>query len=354
MKKLKLFSVIFFLVILSSTIVFSWGRHDQMTREALKDMDWLDNFSSIAVTEYDYHDPTIQQTTIRYYNDDLPELGQDDFYYHALYEPVLFFKGAELGSTISAKDILADFSNEPDWDMDQNLDLSWMQPFHGESQGYRHMYYPAHTFHIPLGFYAQGQLPERVEHFYSLAKQAFANNDTYWGFRFLARTMHYLQDMSQPYHTRQFYWKFIRPMSPYSGTVQTIKNYHFAYESYQANRFRLEQEGVLPQDMMSAIHYSLPVQKDDPVRLAKYIAKRSYLDSSETMQYSIEFLGEKYLSSSMVNMTSEDFFQKIRQDDEISENFNEDTNRRMTLFGKATKSFLEFARRDLNLDQYQQ
>jgi hypothetical protein len=332
--------------------VSAWARHDQMTSEVVRDLGWLDRFDEVTVTEYLYDDPSIYQTKIRYYNDKQMQLGPSDFYFHALYEPILFYKGAKVGSKISAKQLLEDFSNEPDWEMDQNLQLSWMQAFSGESQGYRHMYYPTLSIHIPMGLWAQGKTPERAAHFYELAKIAFANKDTYWGFRFLARALHYEQDMAQPYHTRQLYWRFISAEDPYYGTIQTIKNYHFTYESYIANLLRLEQQDVMPSRLISALRYSLPVQTEGPAELAKYIALRSFWRSSGTMELSMDFFGDRYLGPGAATMSAEEFFADIHRDDAVAQEFNADAERRVALAGKATKSFLEFARKDLNLDEY--
>ncbi|MBW2965202.1 hypothetical protein KY363_07130 [Candidatus Woesearchaeota archaeon] len=351
----KLLKLSLFLILLSflASNVSAWARHDLMTKEVVKDLGWLDRFSNVTVSEYMYDDPTINQIRIRYYNDEPGELGPHDFYYHALYEPVLFFTGEPVGGGISAKQILTDFSDEPDWELDQNLDLSWMQGFSGESQGYRHIYYPTWSFHVPMGFVAQGQTPERADHFYNMAKLAFEKGDTYWGFRYLARTMHYIQDMSQPYHTRQLYWRYISLKDPYDGTIQNIKNYHFAYESFIANRIRMEQEGQIPTVLVSAIRYSLPVQTDSPSDLVKYIALRSHWRSSATWKDAIDFLGTKHLSSKGTVITTDEFFSLLERKDAAANDFMLDTESRMVLFGKATKSFLEFARRDLNLDEYE-
>ncbi|MFC1742158.1 hypothetical protein ACFL3V_06495 [Nanoarchaeota archaeon] len=324
-----------------------------MTVEIVRDLGWLDRFGNISVTEYQYDDPTISEITMRYVNKVPGVLTVDDFYAHALYEPVLFFKGSPVGGSISAKQLLADFSDEPDWEMDQDLQLSWMQAFHGESQGYRQIYYPTGTFHVPMGFLAQGEAPDRVEHFYSMAKDAFKRGDTYWGFRFLSRALHYVQDVSQPFHTRQFYWKYISASDPFHGTIQVIKNYHFTYESYQANRFRLEKEEVIPKILVSSVRYSLPVETDSPSSLVKYIARRSFWKSSKTWDLSIDFFGEQYLAPKGLVMSKEEFFTDLKRKDVVADEFHRDLESRMVLFGKATKSFLEFARRDLNLDEYE-
>jgi len=340
------------LLILFTSSASAWARHDQTTTEVVRDLGWLDRFSNVTVTEYLYDDQTINDVKIRYYNPEPKYLEPDEFYYHFLYEPVQFFQGAEVGKTISAKQILIDFCDEPDWEMDQHLQLSWMQAFHGESQGYRHLYYPTGSFHIPMGFIGQGRAPARAQHFYDLAKFAFERGDAYWGFRFLARALHYVQDMSQPMHTRQFHWSYIDVIDPYYGTLQTIKNYHFAFESYIANSFRLEQQDVLPKRFVSAVRYSLPVPADSAEGLAKYIARRSYWQSSNTWKITAEFFGDRHKSNKATAISEDDFFELIARDDEVALRFNEDIESRMVLWGKATKSFLEFARKDLNLDEY--
>jgi hypothetical protein len=346
------FCITLLIITIFSSSAYAWARHDLMTSEVVRDLGWLDKFGNMTVTEYLYDDPTVSQIKIQYYNKEYKELLPDEFYNHALYEKRKFFNGSPVGDSISAKQLLADFSDEPDWELDQNLELSWMQAFSGESQGYRHMYYPALSFHMPMGGWPQGQTPERAQHFYDLAKTSFENGDTYWGFRFLARSLHYVQDMSQPYHTRQFYWEFINLKDPFYGTIQTIKNYHFVYESYIGNLFRLEQQGEMPKTLISAVRYSLPVEVESPESLVKYVARRSYWQSSNTMQTSIGFFGESYMGPGAVSMSTEDFFYSIRRGDPAAKAFEQDVERRLTLFGKATKSFLEFARRDLKLDEY--
>lgn len=352
-KRLIVQSCILLIVIaIFSLSVSAWARHDQMTEEILEDVDWLEGFSAVTVTEYSYDDSSISETELRYFSESQEELGPDEFYYHALYEPVKFFEGAEIGSQMSAKQILVEFSDEPDWELDQNLELSWLQKFHGESQGYRHMYYPSWTFHLPLVFFPQGKTPERVEHFYGLSKDAFDRGDTYWGFRFLARAMHYVQDMAQPYHTRQLYWRFISLRSPYDGTVQMIKNYHFAYESYIANLLRLEQQGAEPERFVSAIRSGTVIDVDNPADLVKQIARMSHKDSCKAMKTSVDFFGEKYLSTEEIIMSSEEFFALIHQDAAASRAFYDCAEESMALAGTATRSFLEFARKDLDLEEH--
>ncbi len=72
-----------------------------------------------------------------------------------------------------------------------------------------------------------------------------------------------------------------------------------------------------------------------------------------TWKTSIDFFGDKYMTGDGAMMSQDEFFQMVAQDDEVAKRFNEDAERRMILAGKAAKSFLEFARKDLNLDEYE-
>ena len=125
------------------------------------------------------------------------------------------------GERISAIDILATYSDEPDWLMDQDLFLI-------DEYGYGPIPYGPPTglssqapFH--LAFLHENQLlkavlprlrtnfvEERVQLFFALARLAFAAGIDYWGWRFTAWGMHYLQDMTQPYHAKVFHFPLWR------------------------------------------------------------------------------------------------------------------------------------------------
>jgi len=102
----------------------------------------------------------------------------------------------EIGEKVKASSILINYSDEPDWDLDTNLNLNKIQALTGGSQGYRHMY-----FSVFGGLLKAGEAPKRANHFFEMSKIAFGKGDNYWGFRFTARAIHYLEDISQPYHT---------------------------------------------------------------------------------------------------------------------------------------------------------
>jgi hypothetical protein len=120
-----------------------------------------------------------------------------------------------LGETMPASEVLATFSDEPDWGMDQNL---YPIPEYGygpapfgvetgkSSQAPFHMAFlhesPIVTAIVPdLG---RSFMEQRIRVYFALARAAFDHRIGYWGWRFTAWAMHYLQDLTQPYHARPF------------------------------------------------------------------------------------------------------------------------------------------------------
>lgn len=162
------------LVLTVTTPVLAWDGHDVITQEALKGLKELLAYDSIEITPYTYD-------------------SLDPSEYNPEFE--LEFKLGEIGDKVSAFDILVTYAPEPDWDLDENLELSSKQKLTGGSQGYRHQRYT-----LISGLVVFGVAPERAQHFYDLALTAYEKGDLYWAFRFLARSLHYLQDMGMPLH----------------------------------------------------------------------------------------------------------------------------------------------------------
>lgn len=148
----------------------AWDGHDLITYYALRDIPELDE--DLVRTDYQYE--TIDQSV---YNPD-------------------FQVEYRLGESPKALDVLVTYAPEPDWDMDTELELDSKQALTGGSQGWRHQRYTL----FANGWIVLGVADERVEHFYDLALYAHQRGDHYWAVRFLARALHFLQDMGQPFH----------------------------------------------------------------------------------------------------------------------------------------------------------
>ncbi len=118
------------------------------------------------------------------------------------------------------------------------------------SQGFRHMYWsgwnwrnPISTFQIPT--HALGQSPDRIDLLANEARDKIRKGDSVWGLRLLGWTLHYLQDLTQPFHTVQFPSLRMTPLSSFlfwppteifshviQETSRVVTNYHWAYEGY--------------------------------------------------------------------------------------------------------------------------
>lgn len=163
--------------------------------------------------------------------------------------------GETPGGDISLRRILEAYADEPDGGMDQDLfghypglwkdDYAYMGGLlpGTPSQAFRHMFWPQGFLKAPAKpgespvFEARplGQAPERSLLFAGLSQSAFRLGHPYWGARFLAWSLHYIQDVSQPYHAVQLpSLEFIyqRPGAEVDVevTARLISYYHFAFE----------------------------------------------------------------------------------------------------------------------------
>lgn len=147
--------------------------------------------------------------------------------------------------------------DDPDQGMDRNLpdsaDPSNERRFMGgntglSSQGFRHMYFggwkmahPLASFQIPT--HAIGQSPDRLELLANEAKKLIQAGDLLWGLRILGWSIHYAQDLTQPFHVVQIPsfkvipWKTVFQWPPEKGfsalvdeSTRTVGNYHRAFE----------------------------------------------------------------------------------------------------------------------------
>ena len=166
------------------------------------------------------------------------------------------------GQPVSVAEVLATASDEPDLGMDiglfddngtafgqrygfglqpfgnPNLDYGSQAPFH---MGFYHLDW--------LTRLAQPDLLRtyplwRIALFGDLADVAFRTGHPYWGWRFLGWGLHYVGDLTQPYHavplpgvsTSQALWSVVQGKTP--EMVQLVSNRHGVIESYQYQRLK--------------------------------------------------------------------------------------------------------------------
>lgn len=125
----------------------------------------------------------------------------------------------EPGERVAPLAVLATAADEPDYGHDINLFSDnpgeagqrygfGTQPFGDprfefSSQAPFHMgfYHEAAVIYSGAPFLARAWPEWRAYQYFGLSRFAFANGHPYWGYRFLGWGMHYIQDITQPYHS---------------------------------------------------------------------------------------------------------------------------------------------------------
>lgn len=172
------------------------------------------------------------------------------------------------GARVSVLDVLSVYADEPDWGMDKELFSEdqfpelWKSEYEmmggkkgTPSQSFRHMYWvpfrfshPISTFKLPFNklFESMGAAPWRAQLFLDLSRKAKKAGHNYWSIRFLASALHYLEDLTQPFHASQVPTKnFILMTLQEDLKLRSMKNfvleaqhivtyYHFSFEDYIA------------------------------------------------------------------------------------------------------------------------
>ncbi len=167
------------------------------------------------------------------------------------------------GDRVSALNVIASASDEPDYGLDIGLwsDSKTLagnqyhfgnQPFGNPtvefaSQAPFHMgFYHEPGIVFKAAPYLAHTLPEyRIHLFFTLARYAFQSGHPYWGWRFAGWGAHYIQDLTQPFHATVFPGQntmktllygildLIGIHGPKNRMVQQVTDEHFAIEHYE-------------------------------------------------------------------------------------------------------------------------
>ncbi|MBI4366511.1 MAG: hypothetical protein HY543_06805 [Deltaproteobacteria bacterium] len=168
-----------------------------------------------------------------------------------------FSPAEQVGGTVALLDLLRSHVNDPDDGRDEGVADKPAARFFGgrESQAFRHMEKPplrwtdpAHTLGIPLG--EAGEASLRAQIYFDLARLTWQLGEPYWAWRWLACSLHYIQDLTQPYHATQdnsygrYFFSTIRVYlqnlgqpggkGPIKTITQLISNSHHFYEDLVA------------------------------------------------------------------------------------------------------------------------
>ena len=233
-------------------------------------------------------------------------------------------------SQISLADVFQQpFVEDPDGGMDENLDDSadpqgfrhWMGGEKGPtSKGFRHMYFggwklerPINSFQVPLK--AIGESPMRVELTATRAKKLLHSSDPVWGIRILTWAMHYIQDLTQPFHAVQIPnvkmvpWGEAFMWPPTEGfhklvheTTRTIGNYHWGFEEYVASQVKRGKDSPFSECLTHPERFSklqFNPRTQSPRELALAAAGQSIEIAPEVGAATIGLLGEHLMAPDM-------------------------------------------------------
>ena len=173
------------------------------------------------------------------------------------------------GEAVPVIDVVATASDEPDHGFDIGLWEDSGTPY-GRLYGFGKQPFganpavefasqaPLHVgfFHeagivYKAGPFLQRTYPEyRIHLFQALAAHALRSGHPYWGWRFAGWALHYIQDLTQPYHARVLPGRSVAGMlwintlylagwkGPREDAVTLVTNRHLALENYQLHRVR--------------------------------------------------------------------------------------------------------------------
>jgi hypothetical protein len=173
------------------------------------------------------------------------------------------FCALQAGESVQPLAVVASASDEPDYGHDINLwedspaefgaQLGFgKQPFGNPTLYYAtqapfHMgfYHEAGILYLMAGFLRRTYPEYRAHQYASLARFAFETGHDYWGYRFMGWGLHYISDLTQPYHstvvpglsTAYMLWINLLDILGFperkTHAIQLVSNRHTALEEFQ-------------------------------------------------------------------------------------------------------------------------
>ncbi|WP_439105775.1 hypothetical protein [Congregibacter sp.] len=225
------------------------------------------------------------------------------------------------GELVAPAHVLASGSDEPDFGLDIGLfedngtDFGDRYGFGTQPFGNPNLEYSSQApFH--MGFYhldwmtrkAQPDLlrtyPEwRVSLFRELSRFAFETGHDYWGWRFAGWGLHYIGDLSQPYHAHPLpgvstlggLWTVVRGKT--GEAIQLVSNRHGVLESYQYQRVQKAlDEKSWSSVILTAIANGTPIPEFDESTVRSELTKESVAAGSDLDESLEEHMPSRYVS----------------------------------------------------------
>ncbi len=273
------------------------------------------------------------------------------------------------GSTVTPLQVIATASDEPDYGHDINIWEDSDSEFGKEYKfgilpfgNPKYHYATQAPFH--MGFYHEAGIiytlapdfkrtyPEiRIHQFTRLAEFAFSKGHDYWGYRFLGWAMHYLEDLTQPYHstltpgisTSGALWiEFKSILGFKSGkkeALERLSDRHTAIEHYQYEFLKeLLEKGNLSHPMVKSYQ---EVSLDTKYPSFDFGYPRNVIAFESNQK--AEELDERIGKSNYVMAFKEPLVDKTTlQEDEGKEKVNEFLNQLMNSFGSHARNFARY------------
>lgn len=240
------------------------------------------------------------------------------------------------GDKVSPLEVLCTASHEPDFGLDIGLFVDngtefgarygfGEQPFgdpdlvYGSQAPFHMGFYHESSLVFLFASYLKATYPEYRIHLYkTLAETAFDHGQEYWGWRFMGWGLHYVMDLSMPYHTTvlpgysTFKMLFINLLSilgyPQSvdDALQLVSNRHMALERFQGIQFeRMTRSGDASNPLMQALQQADSVRAYNDSMPREQISKRSHDMSGEMNAILTEYMPYRFVNDPGVELGEE-------------------------------------------------
>jgi hypothetical protein len=231
------------------------------------------------------------------------------------------------GEMIAPIFVIASANNEPDYGFDLGLfednNTYWGQLYGFGEQTFGNPNLPYGTqapFH--MGFYHEPKIvfaaapflkrtfvEYRINLYQTLAEYAFSAGQDYWGYRFMGWAMHYLGDLSMPYHASvlpgvsalRMIWINLKAMIGFpkgrDNAVQLVSNRHTVYEQFHWLVLREAfEEGNWEHPFIQALENPVEAKPFDHTFPREVVARESYKKGKATTRAMKRYMPRKMIS----------------------------------------------------------
>lgn len=185
-------------LLVSSCITLAWSGHDVFTFLVATSIPGFDYQRVVEIRQYTYLEKRAYNEEM-YVTEDLILTGKARI---NIDEDLIRESGIRFLPNQVVQDgklpvwaIFLVYACFPDNGMDFVEQSEILRSLIGDTQANRHGY-------LKISFFEYLEGDKSFLHFLKISKEAFKNGDEYWGYRFLAYALHYLEDLMQPYHVR--------------------------------------------------------------------------------------------------------------------------------------------------------